>query len=615
MEFYIIEQALIVCFVLATLGYFAYALYVRLRVALEAQPDGKHQGAGEAIGRFVKEVVLQTKVIRDRPVAGLLHALVFWGFVAYIPVTIHHFLVPFTGGYLFGPIAEGYKLLVAVMSVLVAVSIAGLAFRRFVLRPWYFEKKISWTSALVAAFIFILMVTYLLDPYLTGQPLLAKAVWWVHASCILLFLMVIPNSKHFHLVISPFDLMMKRGRFGQIPPFVIDMENFDENMAFGVGTPQQASREVRLDALSCVECGRCSENCPAHRLEKALDPRALIHNLEKPLLAGSTETVFEETVKSEAVWQCVTCGACEIFCPVGVEHLPLILQYRRNLTLEQTIIPEGMVNTFKSLQTKGNVWLLDRELRAEKIEELGLPKYEAGKALLWSSCFFLTAEFAPLVKRFADLLAKAGIEAGVAPEETCCGDPARKCGGEDLFQELAAQNMEWMKAQEVKTIVGQCPHCLHAISDGYTQLDPEFRVEVMHHSELLARLQAEGKLKSLAHTDGAVTVHDPCYSSRWGIGDIRAVRGLVKSSGVAPTEPAMSRGRSYCCGSGGGAHHFFEDEDRVRIDDERVRQLLATRAKTVVTSCPFCFNMITEGLKREESAGVAVKDITQLLDV
>lgn len=614
MEFSLPEQILAAAFMLVTIGYFIFAMYIRLKTALSAQHDGEHEGAGGAAVRFVKEVIFQTKVIRDRPISGLLHAFVFWGFISYIPATIHHFLLPFTGGhgYLHGGLAEAYKLFLAAMSVLVAVSIAGLAFRRFVLKPWYFPKKLSGTSAIVSLFIFVLMITYLFEPYLAGMGALWKANWWIHGSCVLLFLVVIPHSKHLHLVFGPIDLLMKRKKFGQIPPFVIDLENFDEDMAFGIGTPADASREIRFDAFSCVECGRCSEMCPAHRIEKALDPRSLIHNLEKPLLTGNTDSLFEEAVSSEAVWQCVTCGACEHFCPVGVEHLPLVLQYRRNLTLEQTIIPEGMVNTFKALQTKGNVWLVDRELRAEKIEEMGLPLYEEGKMLIWSSCFFLTAEFVPHVKRFSDLLAGAGIDAGFSPEEICCGDPARKCGSEDLFQEIAAQNLEWMKNNGVKTIVSQCPHCLHTISDGYSRLDEDFNVEVIHYSELLARLLSEGKLETAAPSAGAVTVHDPCYSSRWQVGDVRAVRRLVAGNGVTPVEMKMSLERSYCCGSGGGAHHFFEDEDRIRIDDERIGQVHETGAKAVYTSCPFCFNMISEGLKRDET-DIEVKDITQLL--
>ena len=609
MAFGLIEQILIALYLVATLGYFAYAMFVRLRITLAAEPDGRAQGLGAALSQFVSQVIFQTKVIADRPISGLLHAFVFWGFICYIPATIHHFLLPFTGGYLHGPLADGYKLFMAVASAVVALSIAALAFRRFVMRPKYFAKKLSGASAVVALFIFTLMVTYILEPHLDG--LAARANWWIHASAVLLFLVVIPHSKHLHLVLGAFNILYMRDGFGRLP--ALNIEELTEESALGVGTPADAARKSRLDAFSCVECGRCTEWCPANRLDKALDPRSLVHDLEKPLLSRAADLLFDGTVSSEAVWQCLTCGSCEQICPLGVQHLPLILQYRRHLTLERTEIPETMVATFRSLQNKGNVWLTDRERRAELIEEMGLPAFEPGKILVWSSCFFLTAEFAPTVKQFVELLGKAGLDVGISPDEICCGDPARKCGGEDTFQELAAQNLEWMKAQGVKTVVSDCPHCLQTLAEGYTQLDPQFRVETVHHSVLLAELLAEGKLRSAAFTDGAATIHDPCYASRWGYGDVEAIRCLAAGSGVEVAEMPLSRRRSYCCGSGGGAHHFFEDDDRIRIDDERIRQILATGANTVVTACPFCHNMISEGAKRDDTR-LNVVDISHLLE-
>ena len=615
MEFSFIEQVLIALYILVTVGYFSWAMFIRLRMAFSAGPDGEKEGAGKALVRFVKEVIFQSKVIRDRPVSGILHAFVFWGFILYIPATIHHFLKPFTGGYLHGDIGAFYRTIMVVVSFLVAFSILALAFRRFILRPKFLGEKLSGASAVVAAFIFILMVTYIIEPFLADDALVSKANWFVHASCVLLFLVVIPHSKHLHLVIGPIDLLMMRKKFGQIPPFVIDIENFDEDMSFGIGAPTDAGREIRLDSLSCVECGRCTEWCPANRLDKALDPRSLIHNLEKPLLKGSTEPLFEDTIQAEAVWQCVTCGACEHFCPLGVQHLPLIMQYRRNLTLEQTVIPETMVGTFRALQTKGNVWLTDRERRAELIEEFELPAYEYGKILFWSSCFFLTPEFGPTVKRIVNLLNQAGIEAAISPDEICCGDPARKCGSEDLFQELAMQNIEWMKAGEVKAVVSDCPHCLQTLAEAYPQLDPEFKVEVIHHSEVLARLVRSGDLKISPYLDGKLTIHDPCYSSRWGFGSVQDVRSIAEGCEVGVVEMPLSGRKSYCCGSGGGAHHFFEDADQIRIDNERVRQIRETGANTVITSCPFCHNMISEGLKQEEANPIKVLDISDLVEI
>lgn len=612
MQFILLEQIILLLAMVASLGYFGYQIFRRISIVNAGRPDSGHESMPARVWRFISEVLFQSKVIADRPVFGLMHALVFWGFIAYIFVTINHFLKPFSLAFLHGPLADGYRVVVQVFSVLVLVGILSLAIRRFVFTPKYFEKgKVSVTSGVVAALIIILMVTFLLEPAVGESGLTAKANWWLHSAAILLFLVVIPNSKHLHLVIGPFDLVYKRDRFGYLP--ALSIEELDEDSVLGVGSAAHLSREMRMDAFSCVECGRCTEMCPANQSGKVLDPRSIIHNFEQPLLDGSEDDAFEAgIVDPEAVWQCVTCGACEEFCPLGIEHLPLIQQLRRNLTLEQGEVPGQMQNTLKALQIKQNVWNAEAEDRGRYIEELGLPKFEKGGMLIWSSCFLFTGNYRPIIQKFVKLLEKAGVKAGISPNEVCCGDPARKTGGEDTYQELAMHNIEWMKEEGVKTIVSHCPHCLQTIKDGYHQVDPDFDVEVVHHTEMLTRLADEGKL-SYVNGGQQVTIHDPCYVSRWGIGDMEGPRTISKGSGSNITEMELSRRKSFCCGSGGGSHHFFEDEDQKRIDTERVDQILATGADACVVSCPFCHNMVSEGLKKEDSS-MQVADISELLE-
>lgn len=609
MTFSLIEQILFIVFLLLSVGYFAYEIARRVGIVLAAKPDAAHEPMGRRVWRFISEVLFQSKVIKDRPIPGLMHAFVFWGFISYGIVTINHFLLPFGLNFLHGGFAEAYRWFVTVFSILVLIGISFLAIRRYFFTPKYFAHK-SVLSAVVAVLIIILMVTFLLEPMLE-EPIVAKVNWWLHAAAILGFLVVIPNSKHLHLVIGPFDLVYMREQFGYLP--ALNIEELDEDSVLGVGSAAHLSREMRMDAFSCVECGRCTQMCPANMSDKILDPRSLIHNFEKPLLAGDENDIWETgTIESEAVWQCVSCGACEEFCPLGIQHLPLIQMLRRNLTLEQGDIPSQMQNTFKALQIKQNVWNAEPSERGERIEELGLPVHEKGDILIWSSCFFFTEEFRPRIVQFIKLLEKAGVKAGISPLEVCCGDPARKCGGEDIFQELAMQNLEWMKEQEVKTVVSHCPHCLQTIMDGYKQVDPEFEVEVLHHSELLAKLLAEGKLQIKTNGNESMTIHDPCYVSRWGFGDMDGIREVAGDS-AAVTEMEFSKRKSFCCGSGGGSHHFFEDEDQKRIDLTRINQVTATGCDTVVTACPFCHNMVSEGLKKEDST-MQVKDIAEFLE-
>jgi Fe-S oxidoreductase len=610
MEFSLIEQILFILVIVASVGYFSFEIYRRIRIVNAAEPDSEHESMGRRVNRFISEVLFQSKVIKDRPFFGFMHAFVFWGFIAYVIITINHFLKPFGLDYLHGGFGSGYRIAVVIFSIMVLIGIIALAIRRYFFTPDYFEKK-SVLSAVVAGLIIILMVTFLAEYVFLEDSLLAKANWWVHSAAILTFLVVIPNSKHLHLVIGPFDLVYKRETFGYLP--ALNIEELDEDSVLGVGSAAHLSREMRMDAFSCVECGRCTEMCPANQSDKVLDPRAIIHNFEQPLLDGNTDDAFDtEIVNSEAVWQCVTCGACEEFCPLGIEHLPLIQQLRRNLTLEQGDVPGQMQNTLKALQIKQNVWNAEITDRERYIDELEMPVHEKGQMLIWSSCFLFTDTYRPIFKNFVDLLKKAGVEAGISPREVCCGDPARKTGGEDTFQELAMENIEWMKEAEVKTVISHCPHCLQTIHDGYKQVDPEFDVEVIHYTELLTRLVREGKLDYKKGSE-KVTIHDPCYVSRWEIGDMEGLRVISNGASEKLEEMEWSRRNSFCCGSGGGAHHFFEDEDQKRIDTTRVNQIVGTGADACVVACPFCHNMVSEGLKMEDSQ-MKVTDISDMLE-
>ncbi len=267
------------------------------------------------LGKFIWEVMLQGKVIQDRPLPGIAHALVFWGFCAFLLVTLNHIAIGF-GLVLIprntwpGRIYFGF---VAVFAAAVAVSIAGLAIRRFIVKPVWLGK-VAPESGFIALLIFILMVTYLADYYF--EP--GRWNWWLHTLALLTFLPLIPHTKHLHLILSPAAIFAKREGFSQIPPLVDDED-------LGLVTRKDVSWINALQAFSCVECGRCTEQCPAFNTGKELNPKQIILGLRDDLRDG----VKELRIQEKSIFQCTTCGGCEEVCPVGIQHLPVIIGMRR----------------------------------------------------------------------------------------------------------------------------------------------------------------------------------------------------------------------------------------------------------------------------------------------
>src|ERR1019366_2889729 len=272
---------------------------------------------------FVSEVLLQSKVIRERPLPGIAHAFVFWGFCAFVLITLNHFATGIGWPFLsreswFG---KFYYYFAAAFAGAVAVSILGLFVRRFLVRPRWLGEKVSIESGFIAFLIFALMVTYLAT-FWDGDT---KLLWWTHTLALLVFLPLIPHTKHLHLVLSPVTVFLSRGEFSHIPPLVGDED-------FGLDTGKDLTRIVALQAYSCVECGRCTQHCPAANTGKVLDPKKIalgVRDYLNDFGVGSEEPLLGKYLSQEAAFQCTTCGACEFQCPVGIEHLPIIVGLRR----------------------------------------------------------------------------------------------------------------------------------------------------------------------------------------------------------------------------------------------------------------------------------------------
>jgi Fe-S oxidoreductase len=426
------------------------------------------------------------------------------------------------------------------------------------------------------------MVTFLLGfRFDEGSPA-ARLNWWVHMLVVLVFLALIPASKHLHLVLSPVTVLLKSPLLGTVPNLDFEKEEVGLETLGDLGSKQV------LDAFTCVECGRCQVNCPAWGSDKALNPKTLVLRTRTALLASRPSRPLAEVYEEGVLWQCTTCGACENQCPVGIEHLPLIIGARRGL-VSNGEAPGYLGKVFGHLERRGNLWGLTYEPRQAFIESAGLERFDPARHeyLVWLGCAgAFEADFQQSLRALFGVLRACGVTFGVLARERCTGDLAKRTGNEYLFQELASQNIDEFRGNGVTRIITSCPHCFTTIARDYR--DFGFEAEVVHSSVLGLALT-----RGMARNDvpvEQVTFHDPCYLGRYA-GYVDEPRQLLARFGGRIREPARNRANPFCCGAGGGLL-FEEHEAGTRISDVRYRQLQATGADTVVTACPFCAIML-----------------------
>ena len=567
-------------------------------------PDFKLAPIGRRLWDFFWEVLCQAKVIQQRPLPGLAHAFVFWGFCAFAIVTLNHAAVGFAIGFLdpatwFGRI---YFYLAAAFAVACAVSIFGLFVRRFLVRPIWLGKNVSYESGIIAGLIFLLMVTYLGAFFTTDAAPAARILWWIHTLTLLAFLPLIPHTKHLHLVLSPATIFLSRGGFSEIPPLVGDED-------FGMVTGKDLTQLVSLQAYSCVECGRCSEHCPATNTGKLLNPKEIILGVRGYLNEfgpTSEELLLGKHNSQEAVFQCTTCGACEFQCPVGIEHVPIMVGLRRGAVNTGAWEDDYGTKLFNQLERGSNALGISALERDKFIQKIELPIFDGTQEYcLWLGCMGgYDPKGREIVVAFARVMNFLGTSYGVLKKEKCTGDPVRRLGNDFLFQQLAEENLKALAQNKVKKIVSICPHCVRTIQEDWKAYGTPPEIE--HHSEFMARFA--GRLPN-QHSDEKVVFHDPCYLGRYrNVYD--EPRTLVQISGTLVEAPRHKE-RSFCCGAGGGLA-FLGEETGERVSHVRAQELVATGASTVGTACPFCNTMFRDALAASDTPPQLL-DIAQLV--
>ena len=484
-------------------------------------------------------------------------------------------------------------------------------------------------------------------------------LWWAHIALVAAFFCYLPFSKHLHIATAfPNIYFRKLAPRGELPK--LDLE--DENATFGLKTLQDLGWKDLLDGFTCTECGRCQEACPAYNTGKPLNPKAMImgirhmsvdaeHGIDiipnSPIVretygledtkvspAALAKPIVDDAIPYDAVWDCVTCGACVEACPVLIEHVDKIVGLRRNLVLEESRFPTELTSAFRSMEGQGNPWGQPASSRLDwtKPLEFEVPTVASMAAegrldeldvLYWVGC---AAAFdtrnQKVARAVATCLHAAGVRFAVlGQEESCTGDPARRMGNDYVFQILAAGNVETLDRYGMgeRTIVTACPHCFNTIGNEYGQLGGKYKI--VHHSTFLAELVSSGRLATLPeeagsttgdHRPGSVTVHDSCYLARNTTVNA-APRDVLGAAGVSVTEMEKSGKNTFCCGAGGG-RMWMEETRGTRINEERTRQVLETGAETVATSCPFCMVMMSDGLAAADGgSAVRAMDISEVL--
>ncbi len=675
----------------------AYAVYLFVYVVktrIEYMKLGKKaefdKRLKERVKQFVVYVFGQKKLLKDKK-SGAIHVMMFYGFIL-----VQFGAVDFIwkgirpGSHLpLGPLYPWFTFFQEIVTLLVLTAVAWAFYRRYIEKLVRLKRGLK--NGLVLIFIGTLMFAVLFgngmmmiwegreagwsEPVAsaialgfsflnkTGAFVLFYLFWWIHLLVLLIFLVYIPQSKHFHLIMAPVNVFVSRpdkpGKLNKI-----DFED-ESQESFGVGKIEDFTRLQLIDLYACVECGRCTNMCPATGTGKMLSPMDLIVKLRDHLTnygaavtskqpwvpgfmfsdtlgnrlalqAGSSggqqsaaslayqPSLIGDVITEEEIWACTTCRNCEDQCPVMNEHVDKIIDLRRYLVLTEGRMNPDAQRAMQNIERQGNPWGLNRkekenwrELRGDvyipTVKELK-KKGEDFEYLFWvGSMGSYDSRSQKIALSFAKLMNIAGVKFAIlGNKERNSGDTARRLGNEYLFQELAMANIEEFEKNGVKKIVTIDPHAYNVFKNEYP--DFGFTGEVYHHTELLLKWVKEGRLVPKYPVNETVTFHDSCYLGRYN-GVYDAPREILKSiKGVKFVEIERNRENAMCCGAGGGLM-WMEENTGHRINVARTEQALKVNPDIISSACPYCLTMLSDGTKAKEVEDrIKTYDVAEILE-
>ncbi len=648
-----LEKIVFIIAFIAGLAVFAYIIQFYIRLLKSMKPENRFDQIGKRFKRLLVFVFGQRRLL-DQLAMGSAHFMIFWGFIIVSLATIKFFGKGFSSGFelpLLGTLLrQPFLFLVDLFSILVLLGILIAVFKRYVMRSARMPRGMEAATILLliaGLMIFDLLSdgcnmaaqgtfepasfvgTYLAGVFAgSGIPSLtlniyAHIFWWLHFVFFMIMINYVPISKHMHVFSSLpnvfFSSLKSNGR--------LTKPNLEESEDFGVTKVEQYSWKQLLDGYSCTECGRCQDQCPAFNTQKPLSPKKVVMQLREhaekkgPLLfAGKgdefKERFIEDVITEEAIWDCTTCYACMRACPLIIEHIPLLMELRRSLVLNEGRIGSEGALALKNIEKSGDPWGMGQKARSDWYKGLDVKHINDkpdAEYLFWVGCAgALDARNVKVSQATVRLMNKAGVSFAILGEdEICNGDPARRLGEEYLFQTQAQAVVELINSTGVKKIFSNCPHCFNTLKNEYPDFGGSW--QVYHTHELLAHLIADGKLKLSGNPLGEITFHDSCYLGRHNHLYEPARKIIDAIPGAKRIEMDRSKEWSFCCGAGGG-RMFLEETRGTRINEDRTKEALATGAKTIGTACPFCMTMLTDGLKTFDKIDThQVKELTELI--
>lgn len=647
----------LIVFVVA-IALFCWNMYRRFRLVTLGKPEDRFSSVGKRIWNMLFFAFGQRRVFTQRYPFGINHVIFFGSFLVLAIANIETLLNGLFPDYIsLSLLPDGiYYVLSFIFDVVWALALVCTCIalvRRMAFRPNYILAVTP--DALITLGLFVILVVgffglhateirqgsesaarympisgLVASAFLSGVPSAslagyASVFWWIHAMTLMIFLNYLALTKHMHILTAIPNCFFKSLEKVNTQP----REEFKKGNTFGVGQVDQFAWKGLFDSYSCTDCGRCSDNCPATLTDKPLNPRLVIHDIKVnllkngPLLTKKKEAVLpliggdhEGSISEEVIWACTTCMACMEVCPVFIEHVPRIVDMRRDLVEMKAKFPDELLAFFENMEQRSNPWGIAPSDRLKWAAEIDVKPFEAGATeyLFYVGCAgAFDARNRRVTLDIARILDAGGISWGIlGTDELCCGDSLRRLGNEYVFDLVAKENIKIFEEKGVKKIVTQCPHCYSTLKNDYRQYGSE--LEVVHHTQLINDLIKAGKLKlSAPDNQGNVVFHDSCYLGRYNMNYEAPREAIASATGRMPVEMERHHDRSFCCGAGGG-RMWMEESIGKRINAVRTEEALKQDPAAICVCCPYCMTMFEDGLKDKNADDrVRVLDLAEIV--